>query len=176
MNEVLEGLSRYALVYQDDIIIFSRTFKEHIFHLDQVLKRLEEANITLKRSKCSFAVKEVKFLGHIVLASGIAINPEKVQIIKNFERPRTRKQLKKFLGILNFYNHFFMNIGDIAAPLYSLSSTKVKFTWTNIHELAFHALKHEMCNAVQLNYPNFELPFILRTDASDYGISGALSQ
>jgi len=176
MNEVLEGFSKFAMVYQDDIIIFSSTFKEHLSHIDRVLERLQRANITLKRSKCSFGVQQVKFLGHIVSASGIAINPEKIKVIDSFERPQTRKQLKKFLGILNFYNHFFEHIGDIAAPLYSLSSTKVKYKWTEKHEIAFTKLKKEMCNAITLNYPNFGIPFILRTDASDYGISGALSQ
>ena len=176
MNEVLVGLSDICTVYQDDIIIFSSSFSEHIKHLEIVLERLRNANITLKKDKCVFGAKEVKFLGHIVSKDGIKINPEKVEVVKNFEAPKTRKDLKKFLGVINFYHHFFKDMGKVAAPLYEVCSLKQKFKWGIPQEKAFETLKVQMCEAITLYYPDFSKPFLLRTDASDYGISGTLAQ
>jgi len=176
MNEVLHGLSDFCLVYQDDIIIFSTNLTDHLKHLQIVLDRLKEANITLKKEKCCFGVQEVKFLGHIISPDGIQVNPDKVQVVQLFEIPSTLKKLKQFLGVINFYHHFFPNIGEVASPLYKICSEKRKFQWRPLQQKSFEVLKSQMCHAITLYFPNFSKPFILLTDASDHGVSGALSQ
>jgi len=176
MNEVLQGLQEFCLVYQDDIIIFSSSFKDHLKHVSLVLDRFKLANITLKKDKCIFGAQEVKYLGHIISSEGIKVNPDKVKVIQNFESPSTRKKLKQFLGILNFYHHFFPNMGATAEPLYQVCSVKNKFSWGPQQQEAFNTLKNQMCKAISLYYPDFSKPFLLHTDASDYGVSGALSQ
>jgi len=137
MNEVLEGLHPFTLVYQDDIIIFSESFTDHMNHLRQVFERLRKANITLTKRKCTFGVQSVKFLGHIISTEGIKMNPEKVNVLKQFPQPKTRKELKRFLGVTNFYHHFVQQIGSVATPLHAACSLKSKFYWGPLQEEAY---------------------------------------
>jgi len=176
MNDLLGEYYSFCLVYQDDIIVFSRSFKDHINHLEQIFKILEQAGITLARHKCTFGAQTVKFLGHIVSTNGIKMNPAKVDAVQAYPQPKTRKELRKFLGVVNFYHHFIDKIGEKAAPLYELCSTKRRFNWTQTQQEAFETLKKAICNELELNYPDFNKPFILRTDASNYEVSGKLSQ
>jgi len=85
MNGVVEGMSDFCLVYQDDVNIFNSNFNDHSRHLLAVLDRLQNANITLKKDRCTFGAKEVKFLGHIVSCDGIKMNPEKVEVVSAFD-------------------------------------------------------------------------------------------
>jgi len=132
--------------------------------------------LPLKGKKCVFEAQEVKFLGHIISSVGIRMNPEKVEVIRGFESPNTRKKLKQFLGIVNFYHHFFHNIGEVAEPLNHVCSVKSKFIWGPQQQLAFEKIKHQMCEAISLYFSDLSKPFLLHTDSSDFGISGALSQ
>ena len=107
MASVLRGLNwRSVLVYIDDILLFSNTFQEHLVHLDQVFNRLREANLKLQPTKCHFAVKQLKFLGHIISRKGIEVDPEKTKAVSEFPRPKTQKQVRSFLGMANFYRRF----------------------------------------------------------------------
>jgi len=176
MNEVLQGLDEFCMVYQDDIVIFSKSFTDHQKHLEKVLSRLRKANITLKKSKCKFGVQETRFLGHIITTEGIKMNPDKVKIAEQFPTPKTRKQLKQFLGVIQFYHHFIAKLGELAGPLYELCSTKRTFRWGSAQEEAFRKLKQAIGVNLVLKYPDFSKPFILRTDASETGVGACLSQ
>lgn len=125
MMNVLRGLTwKFALVYVDDILIFSRNFQEHLSHLDQVLSRLRKANLKLKPSKCSFAVREVKYLGHIISPEGIKADPDKFSAVDTFPVPKCPKHVRSFLGMTNYFRRFISSYPNITTPLYSLLEKK----------------------------------------------------
>ncbi|CAC5393320.1 Transposon Ty3-G Gag-Pol polyprotein,Transposon Ty3-I Gag-Pol polyprotein,Retrovirus-related Pol polyprotein from transposon 297,Retrovirus-related Pol polyprotein from transposon opus [Mytilus coruscus] len=121
MTKVLKDLNfKIALVYIDDILIFSKTFEEHLHHLKLVFTNLRAAKLKLNPEKCKFGTKTVKYLGHIISKDGIRVNPENVDKVKNFPRPASVKQVKSFLGMANFYRKFVKDYAKIASPLTSL--------------------------------------------------------
>lgn len=123
MTHVLRGLEwDICLVYIDDLIIFSRTFDEHLLHLEQVLKRLREANVRLKPNKCHFVKPEVEYSGHIVSAEGLRPNPSKIRAVTEFPVPTNTTGVKAFLGICNYYRRFIKGFATIASPLNKLTS------------------------------------------------------
>lgn len=118
MSNVLRGLNwKSVLVYVDDILIFSRLFDEHLQHLAQVFDRLKNANLKLQPTKCHFAEKEVKFLGHVISIKGVSVDPEKTKAVSEFPVPKTPKQVRSFLGMANYYRRFILNFDKIATPL-----------------------------------------------------------
>lgn len=121
MSHVLRGLNwKYVLVYVDDILIFLRTFQEHLNHLSQVFDRLHHANLKLHPQKCNFAVNEIKFLGYIISRDGVKVDPEKTSAINKVPVPQTQKQLRSVLGMANFYRRFIKNYSKIVSPLHAL--------------------------------------------------------
>ena len=104
MAHVLQGINfKYALVYVDDILIHSANFDEHLVHLQNVFDRLGEANLKLQPKKCQFAAKRVEYWGHYFSRNGIEVNPAKIHAVETFPAPKTRKQLKSYLGLTNYY-------------------------------------------------------------------------
>ena len=178
MECVLAGLSlEQCLVYLDDIIVFSKSFEEHLSTLESVFQRIDQAGLTFKLNKCHFCKKEVKYLGHIVSSDGIMPDPEKISGIESYPIPRDLKQLQQFLGLTNYYRRFIDHYSDIAAPLYELTRKTAKgFCWTPSCTTAFQSLKAALSSPPVLSYPSFHLPFILSTDASDGAIGAVLSQ
>ena len=177
MESVLRGLNyKIALCYIDDILIFSRSFTEHLEHIREVFLRLRSANLRLKPSKCDFATKSVKFLGHVITRDGISPNPEKISAVKNFPIPKCAKEVRSFLGLANYYRRFVNSFAKIAAPLNALLCKDKKFSWSEQCQLAFDTLKTALCESPILAYPDFSLPFSLHTDASDYAVGYVLSQ
>jgi hypothetical protein len=127
MEAVLRGLSwKSCLVYLDDIIVFSKTFDEHVMHLEEVFERLAAADLKLKAEKCKFACKELRYLGHVVSESGIRPDPEKVNAVQDFPIPSNLKELRAFLGLSGYYRKFIPGYSGIAAPLYALTKKDVK--------------------------------------------------
>ena len=121
MSHVLKSQNwKYVLVYIDDILVFSKDFDTHLDHINNVFKRLREANLTLKPSKCSFAVNQVHFLGHILSAKGVQVDPSNTNKIKNFPIPATKKQIRGFLGLCNYYRRFIKNFAKLCVPLNAL--------------------------------------------------------
>ena len=177
MNKVLQGLTwKFLLCYMDDILVYSRTFEEHLYHLDQVFSRLREANLKLKPSKCKFATEKVLYLGHYISADGIHANDEKIKAVKEFPKPKTIKKLRGFLGLCTYYRRFVPNFSKIAKPLYEMLKKNAKLNWGINEEQAFSKLKDLLCSAPVLSHPNFDREFILTTDASIEGIGYVLSQ
>lgn len=128
MSNVLRGLNwKSVLVYVDDISIFSRSFDEHLQHLAQVFDRLKNANLKLQPTKCHFAIKEVKFLGHVISRKGVRVDPEKTKAVSEFPIPKTPKQVRSFLGMANYYRRFILNFAKIATPLNALLNKDKKF-------------------------------------------------
>ncbi|CAL8129503.1 unnamed protein product [Orchesella dallaii] len=176
MNKVLKGMDAFVFVYQDDILIFSKNFDDHLLHIQQVLNRLKSANLTVSSSKCHFGREKVKFLGHIISTEGIQRNPEKVTAVLAIPTPRTRRQLRSFLGAIGWFRHFLPQMADIAHPLYELLSGKKKFTWSAAAQEAMHNLKTLVSEDVMLHHPNFNKEFVLQTDAANNGVGAVLLQ
>ena len=110
MEKVLFGLTwKICLVYLDDIIIFSRSFEEHVENLKEVFERLKEANLKLSPKKCHFFKKQVKFLGHIVSENGVSTDPSKIQAVKDWPVPKNVKEVRSFVGLTSYYRKFISN-------------------------------------------------------------------
>ena len=164
------------MVYIDDILVFSRTFEEHLIKLEQVFIKLRDANLKLKPSKCHLCDTKIKFLGHIISAEGIYPDPKKSEAIRNFGTPTDRKSVRSFLGLTNFFRKFIENYSEIAHPLSELTSDKVKFVWTEQEEIAFNTLKKCLISPQILRHPQCDRPFKLLVDASKKGCGAILVQ
>lgn len=177
IDSILMGIKgEEALVYLDDIIVFSSTIEQHAERLNKVLSRLETANLYAQLSKCVFAANEVEYLGHIVTNNGILPDPKKISSIKKYPKPRTVKEIQAFLGLVGYYRRFIKNFAEIAKPLTELTKKDVKFNWDSTQEEAFQTLTNSLCCEPVLKYPDFTQPFILSTDASLIAIGAVLSQ
>lgn len=177
MDMVLSGLSwRICLVYMDDIIVYSRTFEEHVENVNAVLGAIRAANITLKASKCKLFKRQLSFLGHIVSADGIATDPSKIKAIRNMPVPKNVTDLRSFLGLAGYYRRFIKNFAIIAEPLNMLTRKEVKWKWSTDQDKAFNTLKEKLTESPVLGYPDFNSTFVLYTDASNHGIGAVLQQ
>ena len=131
MEKVLAHLERFAGTYLDDITTFSDTWRDHLSHVEQVLRRIDNAGLTIKQSKCEFASAVVEYLGHTVGRGLVKPNRRKSQAIHDFSRPTDKKQLRQYLGILNFYRRYVPLIAHISAGLNDLLKNGNKFTFTD---------------------------------------------
>ncbi|VDH92570.1 Hypothetical predicted protein [Mytilus galloprovincialis] len=159
-------------------LVFSRSFEEHLSHLEQVFTRLRDANLTLKPSKCVFAAKEVKYLGHIISKEGIKVDPEKTKAISTFPVPTRQKQVRSFLGMCNYYRRFVDSYSKIATPLNGLlkKERERSFKWNRECQVAFDNLKTGLLTPPVLAYPDMNKPFMLTCDASNSAIGFVLGQ
>lgn len=177
MDNVLQGLQgNICLVYMDDIIIFSTSLQEHLTNLRSVFERLREANFKIQLDKSEFLHKQVSFLGHIITSEGVKPNPDKIQAVKNFPIPKTQKEIKTFLGLLGYYRKFIHNFANLTKPLTSCLKKGNKVELNANYIKCFEHCKNLLCNDPILQYPDFEKPFNLTTDASNYALGAILSQ
>ena len=177
MNDVLfDYLDRFASAYLDDILIYSRTLKEHKRHVQQALERLRKAGLQVDIEKCEFHVTETKFLGLIVGRDGIRMDPEKIRAINDWEEPRTVKQVQAFLGLCNFYRRFIRSFGAIARPLTQLTRKDVLFRFGDAERRAFEELKKRITEAPVLAHFDRTKKLVFEADSSDYVTGGVLSQ
>jgi hypothetical protein len=177
MNEVLSDmLNNGVVVYLDDINVYSKTFEEHLEKLEEVFRRLKDAGLKLKPSKCFFAEPELAFLGHIISREGILPDPGKIDKVKNFPRPTTRTEIRSFIGLASYYRKFIPKFSEIARPMNQLVKKDEPFKWTEAQEKAFNTLKEILVTQPILRYPDFEKTFYLMTDGSKDGLGAVLSQ
>ena len=157
-------------------MIHSSTFDEHLVHLQNVFDRLNDANLKLQPKKCQFAAKRVEYLGHYFSKNGIEVNPSKIAAVKTYPVPKTRKQLKAYLGLTNYYRRFVKDYAKIAAPLNSLLKKDVDYKWSNKCDTAFNLLKEKLISSPILAFANTQEPFFLSVDASGTAIGYILGQ
>ena len=175
MISILKDFS-FAIAYLDDIIIFSKTPQEHLSHICMVFKKLRSANLSMKKSKCSFFSKEIQYLGHILSATGIQPLSSKTHTIQKMNPPTTPKQVRAFLGLVVYCRKFIRGFTKIAKPLTLLNRQQVKFDWIPEHQQAFIYLKEAIVQTPILHYPNPNKTYIVYTDASDDTCGAQLSQ
>jgi len=177
MDNVLADLNGdCCLVYLDDIIVFSPSLQEHICDLESVFSRLKQANLKIQPDKSEFLRKEIEYLGHIVTEDGIKPNTKKIEAIKVFPIPTTRKEIKSFLGLLGYYRKFIKDFTKITKPMTKQLKGKAPVLPTEEFKEAFNTCKTLLCNDPILKYPDFTKPFVLTTDASNVAIGAVLSQ
>ena len=177
MNYVLaDYLDRFVVNLLDDILVYSSSLEEHLQHLRLVLDRLRQHSLYAKSSKCEFAKSELEFVGFNVSASGLKPTPSKVASILDWPEPNTIKQVRSFLGFCNFYKRFINSYAAVAAPLTDLTK---QGAWTgqltDAARAAFKQLKQLMTTAPVLLNPDFKMPFVLHTDASDFAVGATLA-
>ena len=126
--------------YLDDLLIFSATLKEHKVHVRKVLQRLEEHQLYLKPSKCEFHKTRITFLGYIITADGITMDPEKVAAVTSWPAPRSALDIQTFLGLANFYRRFIKDFSKTIAPITKLLQKNVQFHWNAAADKAFKTL------------------------------------
>jgi len=171
-----EARGLFADAYLDDIIIFSKSWKEHLEHIKFVLQKLKKAGLTVNPAKCQFGKTTIKYLGFIVSPAGVQIDRDKLAPLLDYPRPRTVKENRRFLGLCGWYRNFINKFSDIAEPLNRLLKKSVTFSWQEEQQEAFDKLKKSIVDSAILAFPNFNEKFIVRTDASEVGVSGILAQ
>ena len=177
MNAVLGDLiPSTCLVYLDDIIVFSRTFKEHLQRLRSVLDRLREARLKVKPSKCSLVNSSVGYLGHVFSADGVRPDLAKIKAVSTWKQPTSITGVRQFLGFASYYRRFIHDFAKIATPLHALTRKHSTFAWPPEAQNAFDQLRQHLSSAPVLAYPDADKSFILDTDASDHAIGAVLSQ
>ncbi|KAK9701035.1 RNase H-like domain found in reverse transcriptase [Popillia japonica] len=169
-------LANIALVYLDDVVVLGRTFDEHLSNLHIVFSRLQEAGLQLQPAKCQFAKQSIKYLGHVVSASGIQTDPEKVAAISQISPPKSVKDVRSFLGAASWYRKFVPNFARITAPLVQLVKKNQRWFWGPEQDAAFQAVKDALRQSPVLICPDFSRPFQLHTDASEQGLGAVLIQ
>ncbi|KAE8687867.1 Detected protein of unknown function [Hibiscus syriacus] len=177
MNKVLQPfLDRFVVVYLDDIVVYSKTLEEHVEHLRRVFQVLRENELYVKEEKCSFAQKEVSFLGHFVGGGKLQMDRDKIRAIVEWKPPTKATELRAFLGLANYYRRFVKGYSKIATPLTELLKKDKVWEWSTECQEAFEKIKEAMVNEPVLVLPDYTKSFVVFTDASDVAIGGVLMQ
>ena len=144
--------------------------------MEEVFKRLREANIKLNPKKSKFVNQKVEYLGHVITPKGVEPDPSKIRVVQDFPTPRNLKELRSFLALANYYRRFVKGFSTTASPLNALTRKRVRFCWSESCTGAFDKRKSALVSATILAYPNFKEPFLLFVDASSTGIGFTLTQ
>ena len=177
MDRVLAGLHwETCLFYLDDIIVFSSTWEEHLARLREVFERLRHAKLKLGAAKCTFAAKEVSYLGHRVTEEGLLPDPSLLAAIRDIPPPTTATEVRSFLGLAGYYRRYVKGFAAIAAPLFALTRKEALFHWSEDCQAAFDQLKTRLTTSPITAFPDFSQAFRLYTDASTAGLGAILAQ
>ncbi|GBG71665.1 hypothetical protein CBR_g9080 [Chara braunii] len=169
-------LDKFMVVYLNDILVFSRTVREHAEHLALVLQSLRDSQYKINREKTSFGVPSIIYLGHVISGDDLTPEAAKIAVVQEWPQPQTVRDVRSFMGLASYYKKFVMNLFAVAAPLTNLIKKDTPFLWSLPCQLAFTRLKKALTRAPVLKLPDPTLPFILTTDASQYGIGAVLQQ
>ena len=169
-------LGRFVQVYCDDILIFSKTREEHLAHVRMVLETLRHHKLYAKASKCQFGRSSVGFLGHVISERGVAVDPRKVAAVAEWAPPASCTDVRRFVGLANYYRKFVRHFSALAAPLTTLCSPRARFTWGDAEQRSFDALKAALTSAPVLRVWDPARPTRLLTDASELAVSAILEQ
>ncbi len=186
INQIL-GPARwkYALAYIDDVIIYSKTFEEHLLHLNEICQTLKDARFRLNPDKCEVARTQTDYLGHRIQDGEIRPSPNNINGLLNTKLPQTPDEACKFVKAAEYYRKFIPNFSQIAEPLRKFVPTtrtqqkkgqKTLITLTNEEIKAYEQLKHFLTTDLVLRLPNNRFPYTVQTDASDEGIGAVLLQ
>ena len=177
MDRVLAGLHwETCLFYLDDVIVFSSTWEEHLARLCQVFERLRHANLKLGADKCTFAAKEISYLGHRVTEEGLLPDSLLLAVIRESPPSKTATEVRSFLGFAGYYRRYVKNFAAIAGPLHALTRKDAVFHWSDECQDTFNKLKTLLTTSPITAFPDFSQAFRLYTDASTTGLGAILAQ
>jgi hypothetical protein len=176
MNHIFRGqLRKYILVFFDDILIYNKTWDEHLAHLGEVLGIMQAQSLYAKESKCEFGMRELLYLGHIISGQGVQVHQEKIRAILDWPMPKNLTELRGFFGLCSYYRRFVKGFSQLGAPLTDLTK-KGAFHWTEESQQTFDKMKEVMSTCPVLALPDFSQSFVLECDASGVGIGAVLMQ
>ena len=176
MSDLMIGLE-FVRVYIDDLLVVTKdTWEDHLQKVSKVFDRLSEVGLKVNIKKSFFGQGQVEYLGYQITRDGIKPLPKKVEAILRLTPPKTKKQLRRFIGMVNFYRDMWKHRSDTLAPLCELTSAKAKWKWTEVHQQHFERMKRIIARKVMLSYPNFNKPFHIHTDASEHQLGAVISQ
>ena len=177
MNDVLKPfIDDFVIVYFDDVLVFSKTWEEHLKHVKQTLDVLKKENLYVKLPKCEFGKTYLNQLGHIVGGGELKIDPSKVEVIVSQPKPKSTIEVRSFLGATQYWRKFIANFSLIATPLHALTGLNKVFQWEGKQQKAFDTLKEKISKMPVLALPDLQRPFEIETDASDYAMGAVLMQ
>ena len=178
MNRIFyDCVDVFLVVYMDDLLIFSKDEKSHFEHLNIVLSRLADHKLYVSSKKCEFMKAEINFLGLIVGKNGVRVDPKKVEVLKNWRKPKSLTEVRSFMGLLQFFRRFIKDFSKLAAPLTNLTRKGQGIQkWDKSCEEAFESLKKAITSAPILVAPNWKKPFRGHIDASEFAVGGTLTQ
>ena len=174
---ILPEYCDFIETYIDDLMTHSSSFEDHLKHLDVLLTSLRKHKLVVKLSKCKFAQREVKFLGHLISFNSMKTNPESVATIAAWRRPaaggaKAITAVRSFLGMAGWYRKFIPDFASIAKPLFELTKKDVEWKWTKECQAAFEKLRDALVSKPVLAVADPNKPYILHTDASDHACDG----
>jgi RNase H-like domain found in reverse transcriptase/Reverse transcriptase (RNA-dependent DNA polymerase) len=176
MSELMEGL-QFVRTYMDDLLVITNgSFDDHLNKLDSVLERVKTAGLNINAGKSFFCQAELEYLGYWITREGILPVPKKVQAMLALTEPTNRKELRRFIGLVNYYQGMWIRRSDVLAPLSRLLSKDNSWTWTEVEAAAFAQIKQIIAKHVLLSHPNFNKPFEIHTDASKYQLGAVILQ
>jgi len=177
MNQVFHKyLDQFVVVFIDDILVYSATHEDHEEHLKIVLSILREKKLFAKLKKCEFWLKEVSFLGHIISKDGVAVDPRKIEVVTNWERPSNVNEIRSFLGFAGYYRRFVEGFSKLSGPLTALTKKNDRFILSDECEECFQELKQRLVSAPVLTLPKESETFVIFSDASLQGLGCVLMQ
>ena len=176
MDEILSDLD-YLFVYMDDVLVASRTMAEHEEHFRELFRRLADHDLVVSPVKCQFGKTQIEFLGHTVTKDGIKPLPEKVAALNAYPAPSTTDEMRRFLGMINFYNRFIPKAAQIMKPLYKAAAAKSKkLEWSTEMLQAFKMAKTALAKATILCHPRSGAEIAMTADASGEAVGAVLQQ
>jgi hypothetical protein len=177
MNAMFQPLLRKGvLVYLDDILIYSKTWEEHLSLLRQVLTKLQDNKYYCRLWKCHFGESEVEYLGHLVSEDGVRMNPDTVRPLFDWPIPKSPTDVRSFLGLAGYFRKFIQGYSVMVSPLTDLTQAKKSWTWDENTMFAFEYLKYQLTRVPVLKLPDMSKPFEVITDASMFGAGAVLLQ
>ncbi|CAG2254502.1 unnamed protein product [Mytilus edulis] len=177
MDKVLHGLKfRTCLCYLDDVLLCSETFEKPLNDLNEIFERFRSAGLKLGAKKCYFANQKCVFLGHELSKDGIRPPKDRIQAITDYPEPKNVKQLRRLIGMFNWFRKFIPNFSVLIYPLNRLLQKNQRFEWKSEQRMALNELKTRLINSEILSSPSFDIPFWLAVDTSSRGIGYILYQ
>lgn len=178
MDRVLHGCEHCSAAYLDDVVIFSSSWSEHLQHVSLVLRKIQQAGLTLNPAKCEWAKRETRYLGYLLGRGEVRRQIDRVEATRHCPRPRTKKEVRSFLGLVGWYRRFVPQFSTVAAPLTALTGKDQRnpVTWTDECQAAFDCLKHRLCSSPVLKSPGVNQKFLVQVDASAVGLGAVLAQ
>jgi hypothetical protein len=177
INDIMGDLPNVRAYLDDSLITTAGSYKDHLTHVELVLQRLSDVGFAVYLRKSSFAVTEIDYLGYWITRRGIQPQPKKVEAVMRLTPPTTKRQLRRFLGMINYYRDMWRRTSHILTPLTAMCSAKAKFVWHDKEQKAFEDIKATISRETLLAYPDFLKDFHIYTDSSsDYQLGAVIMQ